>query len=111
MDNRIERLLQEALSHYDFRNPQAEFIRYNENATYKLTDAITLSQYVLRIHQSSDSFSLDVFGLQLPGTRGIAHTDLSKSNMIVCDSSIAPIDFGLCGFSHSYMDLGSLFCI
>ena len=64
MEIRLEHLLQEALAHYEFREPRAEFIRHNENATYKLTDAITLNQYVLRIHQSSDSFSLEVFGLQ-----------------------------------------------
>ena len=39
----------------------------------------------------------------------IVHADLSKSNMILCsDGRIAPIDFSLCGISHTYMDVGGL---
>lgn len=42
-------------------------------------------------------------------SKGIVHSDLSKSNLIMNNGRIAPIDFGLCGNSYYYMDLGSLF--
>ncbi|WDV46537.1 phosphotransferase [Clostridiaceae bacterium M8S5] len=46
---------------------------------------------------------------KIKGTRGIVHTDLSKTNMILSHGEIVPIDFSLSGNSHYYMDLGSLF--
>jgi Ser/Thr protein kinase RdoA (MazF antagonist) len=39
---------------------------------------------------------------------GVVHSDLSKSNMLLCGRSVAPIDFGLWGYGYFYMDLGSL---
>lgn len=42
-------------------------------------------------------------------SKGIVHSDLSKSNLIMNNGRITPIDFSLCGNSHYYMDLGSLF--
>jgi thiamine kinase-like enzyme len=39
---------------------------------------------------------------------GVVHSDLSKSNMLLCGSSVAPIDFGLWGYGYYYMDLGAL---
>ncbi len=40
---------------------------------------------------------------------GIVHSDLSKSNLIIHNRKISPIDFSLCGYSYYYMDLGSVF--
>lgn len=42
-------------------------------------------------------------------SKGIIHSDLSKSNLIMSNGQIVPIDFCLCGNSYYYMDLGSLF--
>lgn len=39
----------------------------------------------------------------------ITHADLSKSNLIMHNGRIIPIDFSLCGYSHFYMDLGGFF--
>lgn len=40
---------------------------------------------------------------------GIVHSDLSKSNLILRNGKITPIDFCLCGYSYFYMDIGSLY--
>ncbi len=242
-------LLEEALNNYKILDPQIEFIRHNENQTYKLKDTLSNNQYVMRIHKPNTDFSLDIFGdkkhsvdllisemnilkaisesteilVQTPirnnnsefvtvlsdgtpvtlltwidgntveeieltddilykigemvgkfhrfskswpkskdlhrysydksllirviskiktgvelnvlsneefkiventvneiinrmnkldlqkNSKGIVHSDLSKSNLIVSNEQIAPIDFCLCGNSYYYMDLGSLF--
>ena len=47
---------------------------------------------------------------QMNGMFGIVHSDLSKSNMLLCGSRVAPIDFGLWGYGYRYMDLGALAC-
>jgi Ser/Thr protein kinase RdoA (MazF antagonist) len=39
---------------------------------------------------------------------GVVHSDLSKSNMLLCDGTVVPIDFGLWGYGYYYMDLGAL---
>ncbi len=39
----------------------------------------------------------------------LTHADLSKTNLLLVDSRIAPIDFGLCGLAYAEMDIGSLF--
>ncbi len=39
---------------------------------------------------------------------GVVHSDLSKSNMLLCGNCVAPIDFGLWGYGYYYMDLGGL---
>jgi Ser/Thr protein kinase RdoA (MazF antagonist) len=247
----MKKLLTEALNSYEINQPEVEFIRHNENATYKVKDPILNKEYVLRIHKASEEFSLDIFydnkninkhvyeeintlnairdntniNIQIPiknknghfvtlltdGTlvtlltwvsgdtidkinlnddilfklgvmvgefhrfskgwseskkeslysydkkllkkithklidgvelkaiswdqfeiidhaideisnlidkldlekksKGIVHSDLGKSNIILSDTGeIVPIDFGLSGISHYYMDLGSLFC-
>jgi Ser/Thr protein kinase RdoA (MazF antagonist) len=54
--------VKEALSFYDFRNPEAILIRHNENETYKLTDGFSGDQYVMRIHRPIEGFSLGLFG-------------------------------------------------
>jgi len=54
-------LLREALCNYEINQPQAEFIRHNENKTYKIKDMLLNKQYVIRIHKSSEDFSLDIF--------------------------------------------------
>lgn len=58
----MEKLLEQALSAYGLVNTRVEFLRHNENMTYRLTDTLSGKKYVLRIHKSSDSFSLDMFG-------------------------------------------------
>ncbi len=55
----IEHLLNEALALYEFDNPEVEFIRHNENITYKIEDGE--KRYVLRIHQPQEGFSADLF--------------------------------------------------
>lgn len=39
---------------------------------------------------------------------GVVHSDLSRSNMLLCGNSVVPIDFGLWGYGYYYMDLGAL---
>lgn len=39
---------------------------------------------------------------------GVVHSDLSKSNMLLCAGGVVPIDFGLWGYGYYYMDLGAL---
>jgi len=48
---------------------------------------------------------LDQTGLR----KHIVHSDLSKSNIIHNNGIITPIDFSLCGYSHFYLDIASLF--
>ncbi|GKX66209.1 phosphotransferase enzyme family protein [Inconstantimicrobium mannanitabidum] len=55
-------ILNEALNNYEVQCPKVEFIRHNENETYKVKDELTNAQYVVRIHKPSEKFSLDVFG-------------------------------------------------
>ena len=57
----MNNLLREALYNYEIIQPQIEFIRHNENKTYKIKDPILNKKYVLRIHKSSEDFSLDIF--------------------------------------------------
>lgn len=241
--------IHEALQHYKINNPEIEFIRHNENATYKVTDLATGKAFVVRIHQPNTNFSLEMLDVQRhsaaalqsemelietlalhtdiamqvplanrsgnyvtlladgtpatvlswidgetiekaeittdilcsigwmvgkmhayfaeagskraydryvydqvmvdriqrkvdvlfadqllaephysflsgalseihvrmtelddqPGAYGLVHSDLAKSNLILHHDSIVPIDFCLCGYSHFYMDIGSLY--
>lgn len=55
-------LLNEALNNYEIQYPEIEFIRHNENETYKVRDTLSNAQYVIRIHKPSNDFSLDIFG-------------------------------------------------
>ena len=48
----------DALAHYSFDNPQVQFIRHNENITYKVVDGA--KSFLLRIHQPIDGFDLSV---------------------------------------------------
>jgi Ser/Thr protein kinase RdoA (MazF antagonist) len=57
----MNNLLKEALESYDINEPEVEFIRHNENETYKIKDTILNKKYVLRIHKPSEDFSLDIF--------------------------------------------------
>lgn len=70
-------LLKEALSNYEIKEPQIEFIRHNENETYKLKDTLLNNQFVIRIHKPSVDFSLDIFGNQ------IHSVDLLMSEMTI----------------------------
>ena len=47
--------LSEALSLYSLARPETEFIRHNENMTYKITDID--KHYVLRIHKPVGGFT------------------------------------------------------
>lgn len=40
--------------------------------------------------------------------KGINHSDLDKSNIIVNDNKITPIDFSLSGYGYFYMDIGGI---
>lgn len=57
----MNNLLIEALNSYEINKPEVEFIRHNENATYKVKDSILNKNYVLRIHKASEDFSLEIF--------------------------------------------------
>jgi len=50
--------LSQSLAQYNLKSPKASLIRHNENATYKITDSN--KTYVLRIHQPTDGFSLEM---------------------------------------------------
>ena len=54
-------ILSEALSLYSLKQPQAEFIRHNENMTYKITGID--GQYILRIHKPIEGFSPDPYNM------------------------------------------------
>lgn len=57
----MNNLLREVLYNYEIMQPQIEYIRHNENETYKIKDTILNKEYLLRIHKSSENFSLDIF--------------------------------------------------
>ncbi|WP_160688240.1 phosphotransferase [Clostridium sp. C2-6-12] len=57
----MNNLLIEALNSYEISQPEVEFIRHNENATYKIKDSILNKKYVLRIHKAIEDFSLEIF--------------------------------------------------
>lgn len=44
-----------------------------------------------------------------PHLNGLIHSDLQKSNLIVYEGAVTPIDFCLCGYGSFYMDLGGLY--
>ena len=55
MDNTTtEKMLHQALKLYDLTQPEAEFIRHNENITYMINDID--KKYLLRIHKPADGF-------------------------------------------------------
>jgi len=55
--------LSEALSFYNLNQSEAEFIRHNENITYKITDAG--GRYVLRIHTPAEGFASDFYNADI----------------------------------------------
>lgn len=69
--------IEEALEHYDIKINKVEFIRHNENMTYKLFGQD--KEYVLRIHKPVDGFSLGI----LQGDLGAFH--YLESEMILID--------------------------
>ncbi|MDR0273245.1 MAG: phosphotransferase [Clostridiales bacterium] len=52
-------MLNEALSLYEFENPVTEFIRHNENLTYKVTDGE--KKYLLRFHKPTENLNMHFF--------------------------------------------------
>lgn len=57
----MDQLIILALELYNLIQPTAEFIRHNENITYKITDID--KKYVLRIHKPVIGYSLDIFNM------------------------------------------------
>ena len=55
---KINNLINKAIEKYDFCNLEIEFIRHNENITYKVID--NDKSYVLRIHAPTDGFNLEL---------------------------------------------------
>lgn len=55
----MESLVFNVLEQYDFTNPKIEFIRHNENITYKCIDGE--NTYLIRIHKPIDGFSLGIY--------------------------------------------------
>lgn len=49
-------MLEKIWANYDFKHPEAEFIRHNENMTYRVKD--DAGQYLLRIHKAADGLNL-----------------------------------------------------
>lgn len=54
----MEKIVKEAIEQYEFRNPKLEFIRHNENITYKVIDEY--DNYVMRVHKPVEGFSLGI---------------------------------------------------
>ena len=59
MTERETQMVQEALQYYGFEKPEISFIRHNENITCKVT--ANGNDYVLRIHDPVEGFSLKLF--------------------------------------------------
>ena len=51
-------MIEEALKHYNFKHPEAVFIRHNENMTYGITDGD--SKYLLRIHKAAEGLDFSL---------------------------------------------------
>jgi len=83
----MDKLLQEALSFYSFKNSKIMFLRHNENITYKIEDI--KKQYVLRIHKPVDGFSLGI--LSNEGEK----QEYIQSEMLLLDYLQKNIDFQL----------------
>jgi len=45
---------------------------------------------------------------QLEDQCGYIHADIQKTNLIVHNKTISPIDFSLCGYGYFFMDLGGI---
>lgn len=54
-------MAKELLTSYSISNPEIQFIRHNENITFKITDGASNKNYLLRIHKPSIE---GLFGLQ-----------------------------------------------
>ena len=54
-------LAKKVLSLYPISNPEIEFIRHNENVTFKITDKLCNKHYLLRIHKPATE---GLFGIQ-----------------------------------------------
>ncbi len=52
----MDKIVEEVLKEYEFINPKLEFIRHNENITYKVIDDD--NTYLLRVHKPIEGFSL-----------------------------------------------------
>ena len=63
-------MIHEALNCYDFKNPDVELLRHNENMTYKVTDVE--KSYVLRIHKPSEGFNLELL-----------RSDVDKTDLVI----------------------------
>ena len=53
-------MLNEAMKHYNFKNPETILIRHNENMTYLVKD--DNQRYLLRIHKTADGLDLSAGG-------------------------------------------------
>ena len=51
-------MIEEAMRYYAFREPKVNFIRHNENMTYKIID--TDEVFLMRIHKPVEGFNLDI---------------------------------------------------
>lgn len=51
-------MIEEALKHYNFIQPEVVFIRHNENMTYEITDGD--KKYLLRIHKAAEGLDFSV---------------------------------------------------
>jgi Ser/Thr protein kinase RdoA (MazF antagonist) len=51
-------MIEEALKNYNFKNPEAVFIRHNENITYKILDED--NKYLLRIHNAAEGLDFSI---------------------------------------------------
>lgn len=51
-------MIEEALKHYNFKHPEAVFIRHNENMTYEITDGN--EKYLLRIHKAAEGLDFSL---------------------------------------------------
>lgn len=80
----MDKLLNEIIKLYDFKSPQFDFIRHNENITYKVTDDNT--SYELRIHKPIEGFSLGIYQKDIDTTRCL------ESEMLLIDYACQHMD-------------------
>lgn len=52
-------MIDEALKYYDFKHPEAVFIRHNENMTYEIIDGD--KKYLLRIHKADEGLDFTMY--------------------------------------------------
>ncbi len=93
-------------------------MRYDKNFFNNIMEKITIA-YRNGIYSPSQYNAMNSAGKEvllrmqeldkIEHMKGLIHGDLTKSNLLLQNGSVVPIDFGLCGYGYYYDDLGGLF--